>query len=427
MPVINKLTDTQCRKAEPTNKQYKLFDGNGLHLLVTPAGSKVWRQAYRRPVDGKPDTLAHGPYPLITLQQARGKRDDALRLLLAGQDPKTAAKAAAAPVPSQKAITLEDASDAFWDGKQDIGDRYRAYAKRGIELHLANLLKRDIRSITHDEFLAEMNVMNAAGKFVYVRKVRMWASQVWHWAIAQKHAEQNIPDLVNPRRAFGRRKVKNFASLHPEREFPQFWRRISHEQDLVSVLAAEMIAYTWVRTKEVRFMEWTEIDAFAGLFASGRRSMVPDVDREWLWEIPEGKMKRTRAHVVPMPRRARELLLKLWARSKGSKYVFPAEHRLDRTISENTVLELIDRIGYKGVMTGHGFRTVASTWANESGYNRDWIELQLSHVEDNKVRGAYNKAEYLEGRRGMLEDFAQWLDGHRKEKAANSDSTLMAA
>jgi hypothetical protein len=128
-----------------------------------------------------------------------------------------------------------------------------------------------------------------------------------------------------------------------------------------------------------------------------------------------------------MPRQARELLLKLWARSKGSKYVFPAEHRLDRTISENTVLELIARIGYKGLMTGHGFRSVASTWGNERGYNEDWIELQLSHLEDNKVRGAYNKAEYLEGRRKMLQDFADWLDGHRNEDAANSDSALVAA
>jgi hypothetical protein len=258
MPAINKLTDNQRRKAEPRDKQYKLFDGNGLHLLITPAGSKVWRQSYRRPDDGKQDTLAHGPYPLITLQQVREKRDDALRLLLAGQDPKKAAKAAAAPAAGQKCITLLGASDTYWDGRQEISDDYRANAKRAIELHLSALLRRDIRSITHDEFLQAMNVMNAAGKFVYVRKVRMWASQVWDWAVAQKYADQVVPDLLNPRRAFGRRKVKNFASLHPERQFPQFWRRISYENDLMSVLAAEMVAYTWGRTKEVRFMEWTE-------------------------------------------------------------------------------------------------------------------------------------------------------------------------
>ncbi len=427
MPAINKLTDTQCRKAEPREKPYKLFDGNGLHLLITPAGSKVWRQAYRRPQDGKQDTLAHGPYPLITLQQVREKRDDALRLLLEGQDPKKAAKAATAPAASQKCITLQEASDRYWDGRQDLSEGYLANAKRGIELHLSTLLKRDMRSVTHDEFLQEMNVMNAAGKFVYLRKVRMWASQVWHWAVAQKYADQNIPDLIDTRRGFGSRPVQNFASLHPEREFPKFWRRVGYEDELLSVLAAEMIAYTWGRTKEVRFMEWTEIDAFSGLFSAGRRGMVPDVDREWLWEIPEGKMKRRRAHVVPMPRRARELLLKLWARSKGSKYVFPAEHRLDRTISENTVLELIERIGYKGLMTGHGFRSVASTWGNERGYNKDWIELQLSHAEGNKARGAYNKAEYLEGRRKMLQDFADWLDSHRKENAANGGIALVAA
>lgn len=421
----NTLTDNQCRKAAPAEKEQKLFDGNGLYLWISPKGSKVWRQAYRRPSDGKPDTLVHGRYPLITLAQAREKRDDALRQLAAGTDPKASAKPAA-PAEAVKSITVGDASDTFWNGKGDISVGYRENAKRGLELHLAALWTRDVRSITREELLDQLNAMDAAGKHVYVRKVRMWASQVWNWAVEQKYADANVPDTINPKRAFGKKKVKHFAALH-ERDFPAFWRRVHMEQDLLSVLAAQILAYTMVRTKEMRFMEWEEIDAFADLFKAGQRGPLPDVDKDWLWEVPEGKMKRSKAHLIPLPRQARVVLLKLWARWRGSKYVFPAEHRLDRTISENTVLALIARIGYKGVMTGHGFRSVASTWGNERGYNADWIERQLAHVEDNKVRGAYNKAEYLAGRKKLLQELADWMDGHLEAAAANAEMVAAVA
>lgn len=427
MPVINKLTDTQCRKAAPRDKDYKLFDGHGLHLYVTKAGARVWRQAYRRPSDGKPDTLTHGPYPLVSLQVAREKRDQALLKLLDGQDPKAAAKLAAPPE-GQKNITLEKGSETYWDGKKDLSEGYRDNAKRGLELHLAILWKRDMRTISREELLDCLNAMNAAGKFVYLRKVRIWASQVWDWAVEQGYAESRIPDTINPRRAFGKKKVKHFAALH-ERDFPEFWRRVHLENDLISVFATKLLAYTMVRTKEMRFMEWQEIDAFADLLA-GRTQLLPDPAEDWIWDIPEGKMKRGEAHLVPLPRQVRELLLQLWERRRrGSKYVFPAEHRDDRTISENTVLALIYRIGYKGAMTGHGFRSIASTWGNENGYEPDWIEMQLSHVDDNKVRGAYNRAQYLKGRRKLLQDLSDWIDSHlvEKEKAANSDLALVAA
>ncbi len=417
----NTLSDNDCKTAPPAEKEQKLFDGNGLYLWISTKGAKVWRQAYR--FNGKPQTLVHGRYPLITLKMARTKRDDALRLLAAGHDPKAAGQA---PPAAGKSITLCGACDMHWDGKGDITDGYRENAKRGLEMHLAQLWKRDIRSINREELLDCLNAMDTAGKHVYVRKVRMWASQVWHWAVEQKYADSNIPDTINPRRAFGKKKVKHFASLH-ERDFPEFWRRVNMEKDLISVYATKVLAYTMVRTQEMRFMEWEEIDAFADLLV-GRTQLLPDPAEDWIWDIPDDKMKRGKAHLVPLPRQARELLLQLWARRRrGSKYVFPAEHRDDRTISENTVLALIYRLGYKGEMTGHGFRSVASTWGNERGYSPDWIERQLSHVEDNKVRGAYNKAEYLKGRSALLQDLSDWIDSHLNEEAANGDLALVAA
>jgi len=140
-------------------------------------------------------------------------------------------------------------------------------------------------------------------------------------------------------------------------------------------------------------MEWSEID-----------------EGEALWLIPEGKMKRSKDHLVPLSRQAMDLLRELKARCRGSRYVFPSDRVLTRPMSENAVLYLIHRIGYKGKLTGHGFRSIASTWANENGYKPDAIERQLAHVPENKVRSIYNRAEYLPERRAMLQAYADWLD-----------------
>jgi integrase len=159
---------------------------------------------------------------------------------------------------------------------------------------------------------------------------------------------------------------------------------------ILSAMACKLLALTWTRTQELRLMEWSEIDGD-------------------LWRIPAGKMKRRRDHLVPLSRQALVLLDNLRVRQRGSVYVFPNDRRLDRPMSENAILYLIGRMGYGGRMTGHGWRTVASTWANEAGYNRDWIERQLAHSPDDKVRSTYNRAEYLTDRRVMLQAWGDWL------------------
>lgn len=156
---------------------------------------------------------------------------------------------------------------------------------------------------------------------------------------------------------------------------------------------AKMLAYTWVRTNELRTMEWSEID-----------------EKEAVWIIPKGKMKRARDHVVPLATQALEIIRELWARRRDSKFVFPSDRRDDRPMSENSVLYLIGRIGYKGRMTGHGWRSVASTWANGQGFNEDAIEMQLSHVPNNKIRAVYNRYKYMDERRAMIQAHADWIE-----------------
>lgn len=380
----NTLTDTQCRTAKAPDKARKLFDGHGLYLYVTPAGAKVWRVAYR--LHSKPQTATLGPYPLVSLAEAREARDALRKQLQDGISPKARTK---------KRMSFKKACETYWAGRADVTDRYRANALRGLEMHLyPDLGDVPIDEVTRDQLLQALLKMDKLGRHVYVRTVRMWASQVFDWAMEQPEGEgctSNPAAAIKAEKAFSKSKTTSHAALR-ETDLPAFMDRLAMEdQMLLSVLGCRMLALTWVRTTELRTMRWDEIEGD-------------------LWRIPEGKMKRAVEHLVPLPRQALDLLEKLKLRSKGSVFVFPAEHTLQRPMSENAVLYLLHRMGYKGLMTGHGWRSVVSSWANERGYNPDAIERQLSHTPDDKIRAAYNKAAYLPLRRQMLQDWADWLD-----------------
>lgn len=385
MPTTNKLTDAQCRKAEPRDKAYKVFDGLGLFLFVSPKGAKVWRMAYRQ--DGKAQTHVIGPYPLIGLAEARAKRDEVRRTLVDGGSPK-------APKARPGVPTLGAATDAYWEGRLDITDAYRMNAVNGIKHHLSKLCPRPIDQITRQELLDALLEMDKAGLLVYVRAVRTWVSQVFDWALERGHRDDNPAASINTKKAFRVPAKESHAAIAPA-QVPEFFERLGFEAELQSVLACKLLALTWVRTVELRTMLWSELEG------------KPDAWSQW--RIPAGKMKRRNEHIVPLSRQAVAVLAVLRQRARGSEYVFPAEHTGARPMSENAVLYLLHRMGYKGEMTGHGWRSVASTWANEAGWQPDAIERQLAHVPDDKVRAAYNRAAYLPQRREMLQAWADWL------------------
>lgn len=383
MPTTNKLTDAKCKAIKPGEKLTKHFDGGGLHLACTPLGAKVWRVAYR--LAGKPKTISLGPYPAVTLAQAREKRDELQATLRDGRDPMAPRKA------QRGALTFREACATYWQGRGDVSTSYRSNATRALEMHLHPTLgDKPIAGIGRAELLAALDRMDAAGLQEYVRKTRMWVSQVFEWAVERGECAINPAALIDPRKAFGKKQVEHFAALTLP-EVPGFMQRLALEAELNSVLACRLLALTWVRTTELRNMLWSELDGD-------------------LWRIPAGRMKRRRDHMIPLSAQALAILKKLRARAGVSPYVFPAEHRDDRPMSENTVLMLLARMGYKGRMTGHGWRTIGSTWANEAGYGADAIERQLAHSPDNKVRAVYNRAEFMDERRAMLAAWAAWLD-----------------
>jgi integrase len=380
---LNTLTDARCKAAKPAEKAQKIFDGGGLFLWVSPKGGKTWRLAYR--LAGKQQQIGLGEYPIISLSEARSKRDEIKSIIEAGGDPMAPRKA------KKIGMTVEEATNGYWATRKDISESYRQNGVRAIEMYMYPRFRaRSIESVSRDDVLDILRGLDSAGKHVYVRKLRMWLSMVWDWAVENGYASSNPPASINPRRAFGAAAVQNLASLDI-REVPEFLGRLSIEnQGLQSVLACRLLALTWVRTNELRLLQWDDIDG--------------EVIR-----IPAGRMKRKRDHMVPLSRQALDVLAELRTRWNGSIYVFPSDRTEARPMSENAVLYLLHRMGYKGRMTGHGWRSVASTWANEAGYDKDWIERQLAHAPDDKVRAAYNRAEYLPQRRDMLQAWADWL------------------
>lgn len=374
----NKLTDATCRKVAANGKPQKLSDGYGMFLFVSPVGAKVWRVAYR--LDGKQQLAVLGPYPLLSLADARAKRDKLRAEILNG----TLAK-----VEKVNDVTFAKACEMYWAGRKDVTDRYLGNATRGLDMHLGALGTVNVREITRQKLLDELMILDAQDKHVYSRRVRVWASMVLEWAKEQGYCEENVAQLINPKTAFGKARVRHHAALKLA-DVPAFLARLDYEKDLLSVLACKMLMLTWVRTGELRLMLWDEIEGD-------------------LWRIPAGKMKRGKEHLVPLPVQAVALLTKLKARSR-SEYVFPNDRRMDRPMSENSVLYLLGRIGYGGVLTGHGFRSIGSTWAHEAKYPSEAIEMQLAHTPGDKVASAYNRAEYLGTRREMLQAFADWVD-----------------
>lgn len=375
----NSLTDAKCKTAKAAEKPYKLFDGHGLYLAVSVAGGKHWRVSYR--LDGKPQTATIGPYPLIGLADARIKRDELRRKLLEGQ-PLKAPKV-------RKGLTLREASEAYWSGRKDLSADYLMNAENALERHIMPKLRsKQLAELQRTDVLDALTTMDSNGLHSYVRKTRGWLSQVFDWAVEQNHMPLNLCSTIRPEKAFGKVQVESFAALELPEVRP-FLQRLDMEGVIQSAQACRLLALTWVRTKELRFMKFDQIDGD-------------------LWRIPAAVMKRRRDHLVPLSAQALVILDNMRKRAR-SEYVFPNDRVASRPMSENAVQYLILRMGYKDRMTGHGWRSVASTWANERGYNTDAIERQLAHVPDDKVRAVYNRAEYITERRQMLQDWADWL------------------
>jgi integrase len=390
---INLLSAAQCKNATSNGANVrKIHDGDGLYLWVYQDGRKYWRMRYWQA--GKEKSLSLGVYPRVSLSDARKKRDELRKQLQADLDPSAERKAANL----QKRLAAENSFEAValeWYNKQlhTWVPHHSSDVKRRLENNIFPAIgKRPIDAIEAPELLQTIRKIEARGAYDLAHRVLQVCGQVFRYGIATGRCTRNLS--TDLRGALTPHKKQHQAAVRPE-ELPELLRAIAKYDetgDKQTRLALQLLAQTFVRTNELIGAEWVEFDL-----------------NNASWIIPAGRMKMKVEHVVPLSRQALAMLADLKKISGGSRFVFPGRNR-DKPISNNTMLFALYRLGYKGKMTGHGFRAVASTTLNEIGFNPDIIERQLAHCERNEVRGADNRAEYLAERKRMMQHWADYLD-----------------
>lgn len=385
------------KKAKPREKVYSLGDGNGLSLIVEPNGSKGWRFRYQ--FNGKSKMISLGIYPVITLNEAREKRDDARRLVANGTDPAEARKEERNKASGQSENTFKKITLEWFNGRKDRwSEGYRDDMMEAFENDVFPYIgDRPIAEIKPLELLEVLSIMEKRGVTEKLKKVRQRCGEVWKYAIITGRAEYNpAPDLAS---AFIPHQRENYPYLLAD-ELPEFLSSADKYQGSQIVRTAlNILMLTGLRPGELRKSEWSFID-----FESRT------------WKLPEKIMKMGRVHVVPMSDQVISLLRQIQPISGDYQYIFPSRTNHKKHLSEMAINTMIGRMGYRGRATGHGFRHTMSTILHEKGFNTAWIELQLAHVDKNSIRGTYNHALYLEGRREMMQWYADYIDELRSKK-----------
>jgi integrase len=384
------LTDTAIRNAKPQLKPFKLFDGGGLFLLVNPNGSRWWRLKFR--IGGKEKLLSLGVYPDVSLKEARDKRDEARKLIAQGIDPSAQRKATrAAEAETFEAIAREWLAKFGPSWTPEHAERITRRFERNVFPWIG---ARPVREVTAPELLAVLRRIEERGALDTAHRAHQNCGQVFRYAVATGRAERD--PSADLRGALPPVNDKHHASITDPKAIGALLRAMEGYQGSFVVLCALRLApLVFVRPGEMRGAEWAEID-----FEKAE------------WRIPASKMKMREQHIVPLSVQALAILRELHPLTGAGRYLFPSERTGERPMSENTVNAALRRLGYsKDEMTGHGFRSMASTLLNEQGWHRDAIERQLAHAERNAVRAAYNYAEHLPERRRMMQAWADYLDG----------------
>ena len=394
-----KLSDTTIRNAKPTAKPVRMFDGGGLYLEVAPSGGKLWRLKYR--IADKEKRLAIGTYPDVGLKLARQRRDEARELIAQGIDPSAAKQAEKASRAAAEAFETV-AREWFETQRGEWVDSHADKIIRRMERDVFPWIgKRPIAEIAAPEILAALRRIESRGAIETAHRALTNVGQVFKYAIATGRATMNPARDLSP--ALRPTTEKHHASITDPTKIGGLLRAIDDYTGTPVVRAALQLApLVFVRPGELRQAEWAEFDLDAGE-----------------WRIPAARMKARELHIVPLAPQAVTILREIQALTGDGRFVFPSARGPRRPMSNVAVLAALRRMGYTAdEMTGHGFRSMASTLLNEQGWHRDAIERQLAHGERNKVRAAYNYAQHLPERRKMMTAWADYLDGLKAGKGA---------
>jgi integrase len=404
MPKLAKpLSDTQIRRAKAGAKPLKLYDGYGLYLEVLPIGSRFWRFRYRQ-ANGKESSITFGPYPELSLADARLKRSEARRLLLDGTDPgrhrdeaRRQSAEALAHTFRQLAIEWHSLKTKSWSP---------AYAKNVLHRLETDIFpdigKIPIALVSHRDIINALRKIESRGAHEIAKRDKAVCAQIFSYAIQVGAATRNpVADMKDVLQAVS---PGNFPAISSD-ALPEFLKALEHNEACMhptTRIGLRLLMLLFVRTSELTETPWSEIEP-------GRAD----------WTIPWQRMKLGKRrlnpikkdHFVPLSRQALELLGQLRALTGGGRFLFPNMRDYNRPMSNNAFLKALERMGYKGDMSGHGFRALAmSTIKERLGYRHEVVDRQLAHVQKDKVARAYDRAEFIDERREMMQDWADYID-----------------
>ena len=400
-----KLNARQVETAKPKEKTYKLADGGGLYLEVSAKGSKYWRMKYRRPTDKKEDRLAFGVWPIVTLAQARAKRDEAKKLISQGIDPKAEQREAQSV--NSGAYKFETIAREWHANNKRWSSDHSARVLRYLELYIFPFIGgEDIRLLKTSKLLAPIKKVDASGKHDVAQRLQQRVTAIMRYAVQNDYIDSNpAMDMAG---ALTTTKARHYPAL-PFHRFPEFLERLARYRGRkITRIAVQLSLLTFVRSSELRFACWSEFDLERALW----RIPAKREEVEGIRHSHRG-MKMKEEHIVPLSTQALAILYELKQISGDNPRLFPGDHDARKVMSENTVNTALRTMGYdtKTEVCGHGFRTMARGALGESGlWSDDAIERQLSHTERNNVRAAYiHTSEHLEERRLMVQWWADYL------------------
>lgn len=390
------LTDTAIKNAKPTDKPYKLFDGGGLFLLVTPAGQKYWRLKYRH--SGKEKLLALGVYPDVGLAAARKKREEARDGLAQGADPSAAKKETKRLAALSAATSFEAVAREWYESQR--GGWSAGYAEKVIASLEGDVFPtlgdRPVTEIEAHHLVEVLRVVEARGVRETAKRILQRSRAVFQYGIMTGRCARNPASDIDAGVILKKGPAVQHMARVKSLELPELMRSIAaYDGEPVTRLALELMALTFVRTSELIGARWEEFDEQANE-----------------WRIPAERMKMRTPHIVPLSNQATSILKQLREINGSREFVFHSPQGR-KPISNNTMLYALYRMGYKSRMTGHGFRGLAATVLREMGYSRDLVDRQLAHAERNQVTAAYVHAEYLPERRQMMQHWGDFLDASR--------------
>ncbi|EIW8580528.1 integrase arm-type DNA-binding domain-containing protein [Klebsiella aerogenes] len=410
------LTDTKVRSAKPQEKEYTLVDGDGMFLLIHPNGSKYWRFRFR--FGGKQHLMAFGVYPETSLADARQKREEVRRLVAAGIDPREHKRAVKAEQAKEN-ITFESVAREWHAANKKWSEEHSRRVLKSLEDNLFSAIgKRSIEELKTRDLLAPIKVVEATGRFEVASRLQQRTTAIMRYAVQSGLIDYNPAQEMAGAVASSNRIHRPALEL---KRIPELLHRIdSYTGRPLTRLAVELTLLIFIRSSELRFARWSEIDFERAMWTiPAEREAIEGVKHS-----QRGSKMRT-PHLVPLSRQALVILQQVHKISGDRDFVFVGDHNPRKPMSENTVNKALRVMGYdtKVEVCGHGFRTMACSSLIESGlWSRDAVERQMSHMERNSVRAAYiHKAEHLDERRLMLQWWADYLDANREKGVSAFD------